>query len=633
VNIRMSSIIGSVAVAMSLAGAAGAQCFADKIVDDDPGSLNFLGSSVDIYGTTRAVAGAPSTGSGGRIVFFERSGSQQWNEVDEITSPAGPGSPDHFGAAVAIYGDFAVVGAPDYSTFSDDFTGRAYIYRRTTILGSPVWVLDWTIDNPSSDNGDHFGRAVDITQIGTTMVVAVASPDDNVSGHPGAGRVRIYHRNDVGTWSLEDSVTQTVVQDNAVFGASLSFDGGQLIVGCPGETVGQLTAAGAAYLFFRTGTDWGVPVHFTAPIANRNSFDTFGADVAIDGNWVAIGASGDDEGPATETGALYMFHSSVGVWSFQQRLLSLTQDSFSYIGEQIDLASGVVVAGDPHNNFCWIWHLDGAGTWNPAFPFVATLPPASDSHSFGSDCALSRDGNYVLIGDASDDIGKSGGAGSGYVFTTDENPGSTCTGGLFDGVPQVQDGDVWHGCNGSGADGSTSCTSTNGDAWYQFTAPCNGILALTTCGSSDLGGTDAGIDTVLSVHTGCPGTSSNEIACNDDAPSGNWPDACGLFGNLGLARDSALRVGVTAGQNYKIRVASYGTSATGLFVLNVHFSCCRVDWDGNGVVNSTDVSNFINDWFQDQANGTTFTDYDGNGVVNSTDVSMFINDWFAGCSV
>jgi hypothetical protein len=27
---------------------------------------------------------------------------------------------------------------------------------------------------------------------------------------------------------------------------------------------------------------------------------------------------------------------------------------------------------------------------------------------------------------------------------------------------------------------------------------------------------------------------------------------------------------------------------------------CRVDWDGNGVVNSTDVSSFINDWFQAQ---------------------------------
>jgi len=56
---------------------------------------------------------------------------------------------------------------------------------------------------------------------------------------------------------------------------------------------------------------------------------------------------------------------------------------------------------------------------------------------------------------------------------------------------------------------------------------------------------------------------------------------------------------------------------------------CLADWDGNDVVNSTDVSAFINDWFADQLNGTLVTDWDDNGVVNSTDVSLFINDFFA----
>jgi hypothetical protein len=56
---------------------------------------------------------------------------------------------------------------------------------------------------------------------------------------------------------------------------------------------------------------------------------------------------------------------------------------------------------------------------------------------------------------------------------------------------------------------------------------------------------------------------------------------------------------------------------------------CTADWDHNGVVNSTDVSAFINDWFSDLLNGTTVTDFDGNGVVNSTDVSQFINEYFA----
>ncbi len=55
---------------------------------------------------------------------------------------------------------------------------------------------------------------------------------------------------------------------------------------------------------------------------------------------------------------------------------------------------------------------------------------------------------------------------------------------------------------------------------------------------------------------------------------------------------------------------------------------CLADWDYNGVVNSTDVGEFINDWFEDQAFGTTVTDFNHDGLSNSTDVGEFINSWF-----
>ena len=60
---------------------------------------------------------------------------------------------------------------------------------------------------------------------------------------------------------------------------------------------------------------------------------------------------------------------------------------------------------------------------------------------------------------------------------------------------------------------------------------------------------------------------------------------------------------------------------------------CVADFNCDGTVNSTDVSDFINQWFADQVKGTLITDWDGNGVVNSTDVSAFINDWFEDTAV
>ncbi len=628
-------MIGSVGLAVGLAGATNAQCFSDKLVDDNPGILNFMGSAVDIYGTTRVMLGAPSTGTGGRVYFFDRTGPMQWTEIDELVSPDAPTSDlEYFGRAVAMYSSFAVAGAPMRDIGSDVDTGKIHIYRRTTVLGQPAWVLDETITNPSPDDDDQFGASVDITNVGGVYYVAAGCPFDDLTGAAQGGRVRIYVRNvDTGAWSLQDTVVATTAQADANFGYAVSFDADRLMVGAPNEDVSGEANAGAAYLFERSGTNWGTGTRFVCPAANRDPGDQFGSDVAISGFWIAVGAMSDDEGLETSAGAIYMYQAIGLFWSFQQRILGLSPDAFDEIGEQIDLAGGVLVAGNVGQNWCEIWFVDSNGDWNPSFPFVATDPPKSDSHSMGSDCALSQNGEYLLVGDAADDIGEDGGgAGSAYIFSTDQNPGADCDGGTFDPVPILSDGDTWYGCNvGNPTDGST-CVTSHADGWYRFTPTCNGILSLSTCGTHDMGGQDEGIDTVLSVHTGCPGTTLNDIACNDDAPSGNDPNACGFFGDTGVLRDSALKVSVNQGTTYRIRVASWGASGpTGLFLLHVGFSCCLVDWDSNGVVNSADVGEFINTWFEDQANGTLNADFDGNGISNSTDVGEFINAWFVGC--
>ncbi len=63
---------------------------------------------------------------------------------------------------------------------------------------------------------------------------------------------------------------------------------------------------------------------------------------------------------------------------------------------------------------------------------------------------------------------------------------------------------------------------------------------------------------------------------------------------------------------------------------------CRTDFSGDAIVNSADVGEFINAWFEDLVNGTLNADFDANGIVNSTDVGEFINVWFEettlGCS-
>jgi hypothetical protein len=126
---------------------------------------------------------------------------------------------------------------------------------------------------------------------------------------------------------------------------------------------------------------------------------------------------------------------------------------------------------------------------------------------------------------------------------------------------------------GATADGEASCSDPPGpDLWYRFTAAGSGTLFVDSCGSNDLPGEDAGVDTVLSIHSACPlGPNSNEIpgACNDDWFFGNDPTACEGI-DLGADLDSALFLDVAAAQSYWIRVSSYPGSLEGEFRLNVN---------------------------------------------------------------
>ncbi len=158
---------------------------------------------------------------------------------------------------------------------------------------------------------------------------------------------------------------------------------------------------------------------------------------------------------------------------------------------------------------------------------------------------------------------------------------------------------------GATNDGNSTCggfvsgqPNAEVDAWYYFTAPKAGTLYVSTCGTHDFGGIDAGMDTVLSLHSGCPGTTANQIAgaCNDDWPNGSDPNACNApwpFYDAGARRDSALAVSVAAGQTVLIRVARYATVKPGVFYLLVGLAgVVPADFDGDGDVDLNDFQSF-----------------------------------------
>ncbi|MBS0197271.1 MAG: trypsin-like serine protease [Planctomycetes bacterium] len=101
-------------------------------------------------------------------------------------------------------------------------------------------------------------------------------------------------------------------------------------------------------------------------------------------------------------------------------------------------------------------------------------------------------------------------------------------------------------------DGSSPCGG-NADVWYTLTVPASGVLRVNTCGSD--------FDTILSLHSACPGTSANSLICNDDSGAAG---VCGAAGYL----QSEVSGYFAAGTVVHVRVAGFNASV-GNYVLNV----------------------------------------------------------------
>ncbi len=109
------------------------------------------------------------------------------------------------------------------------------------------------------------------------------------------------------------------------------------------------------------------------------------------------------------------------------------------------------------------------------------------------------------------------------------------------------------------------------DVFWKFTAPATAVYDLHTCGST--------LDTILSVHSGCPVSNANLLDCNDDSTSGTGNLTCATVipGSSGLGSHIPT-ITLTQGTLYYIRVAGFN-GAVGNYSLTINLvsttgSCC-----------------------------------------------------------
>ena len=231
-----------------------------------------------------AIVGVCDDDPAGSAVVFERDSGGVWSQKQKLTgSTTGP-TFDEFGYAVAIDGDYAIVGAPRFGA-SD--IGQAYVFERT---GS-TWSETAKLVADDSVGGDAFGGAVAL--VGDRALIAA-------NRHAGqAGAVYEFERLP-GGWIESQKLSASDASPSSRFGTALAMRADDAIV-CAQVNVDT----GVAYAFERDAAgDWTEKQKFASPDASASS--GFCRAAAIGDATALIGAPGDD-GNASGSGAAYVF--------------------------------------------------------------------------------------------------------------------------------------------------------------------------------------------------------------------------------------------------------------------------------------------------------------------------------------
>jgi hypothetical protein len=202
---------------------------------------------------------------------------------------------------------------------------------------------------------------------------------------------------------------------NDNFGQSVAVSGDTVIVGATGDTIGGNANQGSAYIFIR-GTNglWTQQRKLTA--ADGDTYHIFGSSVAITGDTVVVGAPGAN----VDQGSAYVYVRSGTTWSLQQKLLANDGAASDRFGNSVGIAGDSIIVGAFCNSIggnnnqgsAYVFVRDGSA-WTQQQRLTAADGDSVDN--FGGSVAIG--GNTAIVGADSDDIGTAGNQGSAYIFT------------------------------------------------------------------------------------------------------------------------------------------------------------------------------------------------------------------------
>ncbi len=316
---------------------------------------------------------APASGA---AYVFTRSGVT-WSQQAYLKA-SNTGANDQFGYSVAIAGDTVVVGAyleaskatginGNQSDNSVPDSGAAYVFARS----GTTWSQQAYLKASNTGAEDQFGWSVAIS--GDTVVVGAYAEASNATGingnqsdnsEPASGAAYVFVRSGA-TWSQQAYLKASNTEADDMFGYSVGVAGDTVVVGAYGEDSdgsgindtaqddNSLIQAGAVYAFVRNGATWSQQAYLKAFFSGSN--DRFGISVALSGDTLVVGASGEasnatgingnqSDNSARNAGAAFVF---TGLGSSSIPLLNISTRMNVGTGDNVLIGGFIVVGTDP----------------------------------------------------------------------------------------------------------------------------------------------------------------------------------------------------------------------------------------------------------------------------------------------
>jgi hypothetical protein len=353
---------------------------------------SYLGWSVSIDDSmTRVVAAASE-----RVYVFAKANDIWSQEATFINTDVGSASPWGFASYACISGDGNRMAVVD----PQNNGGKAHIFLRT----GTTWALEATVTGDDVLSDDGFGSwSLAFNQVGDTLIVGCNVQNVN------QGAAYIFKRTGV-SWAQEAKLVDAAGQSDDLFGEIVSMDaaGTRVVATAKHKEHTGLAAAGVAFVFVKSGTNWIQETMLVAPDAAAN--DQFGQCAQLSGDGTRIIVAAPDASPEF-TGKCYVYLRTGTTWAYEATLMNddyLTVDpnqnggfgayqiGFNYTGDVVAIGAPYINVGAVLNTGA-VYVFQRSGTvWTQEAKLTAS--DQVDGACYGENVTMSPDGTKIVVG-------------------------------------------------------------------------------------------------------------------------------------------------------------------------------------------------------------------------------------------